>query len=99
MTSVAEVPPSRIIGMIGCRIEGGFEFDGLLATSSSWWWTIRVRGKGVGTHPDRIGRTMGAHKGRGHKMMVNTHHRRTQTHAFYRSRGFESTGLRFTKFL
>jgi GNAT superfamily N-acetyltransferase len=49
-------------------------------------------GRALVEKADRWARERGAHT-----IMVNTSHRRTMTHAFYQSCGYQSTGLRFTK--
>ena len=88
----------RLVGMIGLRVDLGYEYDGVQARIVALVVDESCRGSGIGSQLVEAGERWARERG-AHKVMVNTAHRRTQTHAFYRSVGYESTGLRFVKSL
>jgi GNAT superfamily N-acetyltransferase len=94
---VAEVN-GLAVGMIGLRVDRGYEYDGVQARIVALVVDESYRGAGIGRALVEAAETWALERG-AHKIMVNTAHRRTRTHEFYRSIGYESTGLRFVKTL
>jgi GNAT superfamily N-acetyltransferase len=85
-----------VAGVIGVRVEGGYEFDGFIGRIDVLVVSEPARGKGVGRALVGAGEAWVRERG-ATRMFVTTAHRRTATHRFYASLGFESTGLRFVK--
>ncbi|CAN5408989.1 GNAT family N-acetyltransferase [soil metagenome] len=94
---VAEIS-GRVVGMIGLRIDRGYEYDGMQARIVALVVDESVRGRGVGKSLMAAGESWAGERG-AHKIMVNTSNHRTKTHEFYRAVGYEATGLRFVKIL
>lgn len=85
-----------VVGMIGLRIDRGYEYDGVQGRIVALVVDEACRGSGIGKSLVEAGERWAREQG-AHKIMVNTAHHRARTHEFYRSIGYESTGLRFSK--
>lgn len=86
----------RVVGLIGVRVECGYEFDGLIGRIDVLVVDESVRGRGIGKALVEVGERWLRQRGAS-RVLVSTAHRRTATHRFYESLGYESTGLRFSK--
>ncbi|MBC8105672.1 MAG: GNAT family N-acetyltransferase [Anaerolineae bacterium] len=92
---VSEVDKNAV-GMIGVRVDRGFEYDGIQGRIVALVVDESIRGTGIGRSLVEAAECW-ARERSAHKMMVNTANHRTRTHDFYRSLGYETTGLRFVK--
>jgi GNAT superfamily N-acetyltransferase len=84
----------RVAGVIGVRVEGGYEFDGLIGRIDVLVVHESLRGRGIGRALVSAGEQWLRRRGAS-RVLVSTAHRRVATHRFYESLGYESTGLRF----
>ena len=85
-----------VVGMIGLRVERGFEFDGMQGQIAALVVDAQFRGQGIGRLLVAAGEEWLRQRGAG-KAIVTSAHRRKETHRFYEKLGYESTGLRFGK--
>jgi len=95
-TALVAEAEGAVAGVIGLRVERGYEFDGLIGRIDVLVVEEQSRGKGVGRALVAAGEAWLRDQGAA-RVLVNTSHRRTATHRFYESLGFESTGLHFGK--
>ena len=87
---------SGVLGLLALHVFPVLAYDRDLAMIMALVITARARGLGVGRQlVDRaaaIGKSLGANR-----LMVTTHVRRADAHAFYERLGFEFTGRRYVR--
>ena len=96
--AVVAVVDARVVGFIGLRVDRGYEYDGVQGRIVALVVDESQRGRGIGRALVDAGEAWARERG-AHKIMVNTAHHRARTHEFYRSIGYESTGVRFVQAL
>jgi len=94
-TLIAETN-GQITGMVGVRVDHGYEYDGLQGRILALVVEARLRGQGVGRSLVAAAEQWALERG-ATKIMVNTANHRAGTHEFYRSLGYDANGLRFVK--
>ncbi len=94
-TLVAEME-GRVAGVAGVAVGLAWERDGLHGRLMALAITASYRRHGVGRALLRAAEDWVRSRG-ADVMMVTTRHTRADAHAFYRSMGYESTGLRFVR--
>jgi N-acetylglutamate synthase-like GNAT family acetyltransferase len=85
-----------VLGVLALHIFPVLAYDRDLAMIMALVVTERARGLGVGRalieRADAVGKSLGASR-----LMVTTHVRRADAHAFYERLGFEFTGRRYVR--
>jgi N-acetylglutamate synthase-like GNAT family acetyltransferase len=85
-----------VLGLLALHIFPVLAYDRDLAMIMALVVTERARGLGVGRalieRADAVGKSLGASR-----LMVTTHVRRADAHAFYERLGFEFTGRRYVR--
>ena len=86
----------RVLGMLALHVFPVLAYDRDLAMIMALVITEPARGLGVGRalidRAEAVGKSLGASR-----LMVTTHNRRADAHAFYERLGFEFTGRRYVR--
>jgi GNAT superfamily N-acetyltransferase len=85
-----------IAGLLSAHTFDAIEHDGRVCLITVLVVTARGRGRGVGSALLARLERDAADRGCA-RVVVGTAHHRTEAHAFYRTRGYADTGLRFVK--
>jgi GNAT superfamily N-acetyltransferase len=93
---VAQRPGDDVVGLLALHRFAGLHADAPVALITALVVAERARGTGVGRQ--LIERAVGAARAWGcERLMVTTHVRRADAHAFYERIGFELTGRRYVR--
>ena len=86
----------QALGLLALHVFPVLAYDRDLAMIMALVVTQRARGLGVGRalidRAEAVGKSLGANR-----LMVTTHNRRADAHAFYERLGFEFTGRRYVR--
>jgi GNAT superfamily N-acetyltransferase len=96
-TLVAE-HEGAVVGLIGVRMGRYYEREGLYAQILVLAVDEEAQGQGIGRKLVEAGEKWALERG-AQAVLVNSGRQRTESHAFYESVGYASTGLRFVKAL
>jgi GNAT superfamily N-acetyltransferase len=95
---VAEDPERGVVGLVTSHVFPSIHDNEQVAWLTTLVVLDEVRGEGVGSELVLFVEEWAAKRG-APRISVTSHRRRERTHQFYQQRGYEWTGLRFTKSL
>ena len=85
-----------VVGVMTARVMWVIHHDAPLAYLTALVVLDSARGKGIGSLLLDRAEEWAKHKG-AHKISLSSAMHRTETHAYYDNRGYERSGIRFTK--